>query len=215
MTDKTLTREQIEYYREHLTETHTETDCVELSILCDMALRSLTPTVAEGLRMGVEICDDIRSQEVTSKHVSAQECRVARAAIEKCVAALTRAAEAEESVAHTDHPLRHWDRTCQACNPATDPAPVDREAVAWIKEWADDGAVRRRVDLYKNCEAWLHDLNPTIIPLYASSPPAGSVVVPVEPTEAMIRAGKFAAAKTSSVVDVWNAMLTAAKESAK
>ena len=34
-----------------------------------------------------------------------------------------------EKQAHTDHPMRHWDRTCPACV-----AEPEQEPVAWVKE---------------------------------------------------------------------------------
>lgn len=49
---------------------------------------------------------------------------------------------------HTDHPLRHWDRTCPACNPPDDKAGRSQNSDVRSQDGNND----------KQCEpdAWLH-----------------------------------------------------------
>ena len=55
--------------------------------------------------------------------------------------AYARAEAAERQPTHTDHPLRHWDRTCPACVAEGQPTPEEvltPVADAWIRR---DGAI--------------------------------------------------------------------------
>ena len=45
--------------------------------------------------------------------------------------ATTGATHMTDNPAHSDHPMRHWDRTCPACNPDADTAMYIRIAELW------------------------------------------------------------------------------------
>lgn len=85
-------------------------------------------------------------------------------AVNDAITALRQAIEQVEKQNHTDHPLRHWDRTCPACL-SEEPEPVawmcaykydesDTE-VSWVLDHASDGVeyMMSRLDDADN-DAW-------------------------------------------------------------
>ena len=94
---------------------------------------------------------------------------------EKLAAAIRQNAAGQvlEGAAHTDHPMRHYDRTCPACNP-------DAPTLAELSAKAGDSLIANARFMDELLNAYragrLREIG------------EGEVVVPKEPTEAMVDA---------------------------
>jgi hypothetical protein len=100
---------------------------------------------------------------------------------------------AEMEQVHTDHPSRHYDRTCPACNAA----PSSGQLVEVIGEGATP-----RSDAIRN-----------LIPEASIAKVEGIVSVPIEPDAEMVRAGLRIMASDgalASVSEIYEAMIAAA-----
>lgn len=52
----------------------------------------------------------------------------------------------EPTIAHTDHPMRHYDRTCPACNADSQPVPVETELLTQLLSQPILAPVRQHID---------------------------------------------------------------------
>ena len=107
---------------------------------------------------------------------------------------------ARGTIAHTDHPLRHWDRTCPACiaegdsvcvpirsGPGLYAAPTvpAQEPVAWLWTYRDG---RRSLRFNKEQCDWNNgDVPDKSHPLYAAPPAPRMEVVPIQEDMARLR----------------------------